>query len=210
MTRLRRLGPAIVAVACLLAAAVLLVLALDARAWQRTITRDDLRFRALPGHTGLWRSPSLLPGDPAKQLLGLSDGLAYRHALQLVWHSRAGAHPPSKTDLTAIRIDAETSLESLVDRGATAGERSTAANLLGVLTVTTPTKDASTQMQTLSRAADYFRRAIAENPANVAAEANLELVLRITHAGGSGLGKAARGGFRFAHGHGSSISGSGF
>ena len=210
MTLVRRVRPAIVAAVCLAVAAALLVLALDARAWQRTLTRDDLRFRALPGHTRLWRSPSILPGDPARQLLGLSDALDYRHALQLVWYSRVGSDPESKADLATIRVDAETLLEQLADGASTANERSTAANLLGVMTVTTPTADSKTQMQTLNRAAEYFRRAIAANAANYAAKANLELVLRITELGHSRFGKDARGGFGFGKGRGSSVGGSGF
>jgi hypothetical protein len=208
--RLRRLRPALVVAACFALAAVLLLLALDARAWGRTVTRDDLRFRALPGHTRLWSSPSILPGDPAKRLLGLSDALDYRHALQLVWYSRVGSDPETQDDLTTIRVDAETLLQRLTDGASTAGERSTAANLLGVLTVTTPTNDTETQTQTLNRAAAYFRRAIAENASNYAAKANLELVLRITELGHSRFGKDARGGFGFGRGRGSSVGGSGF
>ena len=207
---LRRYRPAIVAAVCLLVAAILLLLALDARAWQRRVTRDDLRFRALHGHVGLWKSPSILPGDPAKQLLGLSDSLAYRHALQLFWYSRVGSDPESRADLTTIRVQTQTLLQQLVDGAATGTERSTAANLLGVITVTTPAADTATQLQTLNRAAGYFRRAISANASNFEAKANLELVLRIKDLGKSRFGKDARGGFGFGRGRGASVGGSGF
>lgn len=210
MRLVRRFRAPLVALALLGAAAAVLLLALDARAWQKTLTRDDLRFRALHGHVGLWRSPSVLPGDPAKALLGLSDALDYRHAVQLFWFSRVGADPESRADLMTIRVDAAGSLQQVLDHGATATERSTAANLLGVMTVVTPTSDTTTQMQTLHRSAGYFRRAIAENPLNFSAKANLELVLRIEKLGKSRFGKDARGGFGFGRGRGASVGGSGF
>ncbi|HET7567960.1 MAG TPA: hypothetical protein VFJ91_08215 [Gaiellaceae bacterium] len=200
----------LVAAGFLALAAVLLLFALDVRGWQRTLTRDDLRFRALHGHVGLWGSPAALPGDPARRLLGLGDALDYRQALQLFWYGRVGSDPQTQADLNSVRVDAQDQLEAVLEGGATGEERSTAANLLGVMTVTTPTSDSETQMQTLHRAAGYFRRAIGENPTNYAAKANLELVLRIEHLGKSRFGKDARGGFGFGRGRGASVGGSGF
>jgi hypothetical protein len=200
----------LVAAGFLALAAVLLLFALDVRGWQRTLTRDDLRFRALHGHVGLWRSPAMLPGDPARRLLGLGDALDYRQALQLFWYGRVGSDPQTQADLNSVRVDAQDQLEAVLEGGATGEERSTAANLLGVMTVTTPTSDSETQMQTLHRAAAYFRRAIGESPTNYAAKANLELVLRIEHLGKSRFGKDARGGFGFGRGRGASVGGSGF
>jgi hypothetical protein len=210
MSVARRLRAPLLAAACLVAAAVLVLLALDARAWSRTLTHDDLRFRALHGHTGLWSSPALLPGDPAQGLLGLSEPLAYRHALQRFWFSRVGADPETRLDLPTIRVQAQTELDKLTVSGRSAGERSTAANLLGVLTITTPATDSETQMQTIRRAADYFQLAVDENPANAAAKQNLELVLRLKRPGKSKLSKDARGGFGFGTGRGSSVIGGGY
>lgn len=209
-TVLRRGRPLLAAAVFLTLAAALLLLALDVRGWQRTLTRDDLRFRALHGHVGLWRSPATLPGDPARRLLGLGDALDYRQALQLFWYGRVGADPQTQGDLSSIRVDAQDRLQAVVDDGATGVERSIAANLLGVMTVTTPTSDSETQLQTLHRAAGYFRQAIAENPDNYPAKSNLELVLRIEHLGKSRFGKDARGGFGFGRGRGASVGGSGF
>lgn len=200
----------LVATACFLAAALLVLFALDARGWPRAVTHDDLRFRALHSHVGLWRSPATLPGDPAGSLLGLSEPLAFRHALQLFWYSRVGSDPESRQDLPTIRARAQSSLEGLISAGRTPQERSTAANLLGVLTVTTPAADSETQTQTLVRAAGYFQRAIAEDPANAAAKLNLELVLRLRKPGKSRFNKDARGGFGFGKGRGAEVVGSGF
>ncbi|MGH3050412.1 MAG: hypothetical protein ACRDLK_09645, partial [Gaiellaceae bacterium] len=129
---LRRGRPALAAALLLAIAAVLVLLALDARGWQRTMTHDDLRFRALHGHVGLWRTPSVLPGDPAKTLLGLGDALDYRQALQLFYYSRVGADPESQADLATIRFEAQDDLQGLIGSGSDTTERSNAANLLGV------------------------------------------------------------------------------
>lgn len=200
----------LVALACFAVAAVLVLLALDARAWSSRLTRDDLRFRALHGHTGLWRSPAVLPGDPAHTLLGLAEPLDYRHALQLFWFSRVGADPETRSDLPTIRVEAAAALERLSSAGRSPAERSTAANLLGVLTITTPAIDTETQVQTIQRAAGYFQLAVDLDPANASAKENLELVLRLKRPGKGKLGRDARGGFGFGKGRGSSVIGGGF
>ncbi|MEP6813312.1 MAG: hypothetical protein ABI990_10005, partial [Actinomycetota bacterium] len=80
--QLARHRSAFVALVLMGVALVLALLAVDVRAWQTTVARDDLRFRALPAHKGLWRPPTILPGDPASRLIGTGDAMAYRHALQ--------------------------------------------------------------------------------------------------------------------------------
>lgn len=207
---MRRWLPLLVTLGCLAVAAALVLIAVDARSWQGRLTRDDLRFRALHSHVGLWRSPALLPGDPARTLLGIGDALAYRRALQLFWFSRVGTNPATQLDLPATRVETQDQLERLVRSGSTREERSTAANLLGVLTVTTPASDSSALTQTLRRAAQYFQSAIAEDPTNHQAKLNLELVLRLQRPGKSPLGKDARAGFGFGRGRGATVIGSGF
>jgi hypothetical protein len=210
VSTVRRLRAPLTAVALFAVAAVLVLFALDARSWSRTVTRDDLRFRALHSHAGLWRPHTDLPGDPARLVLGAAEPVAYRRAVQLFWFSRVGLDPETNLDLPAIRAQAQQALVDLVARGRTPVERSTAANLLGVLTVTTPAADSETQTQTLVRAAGYFQKAIAANPLNVAAKLNLELVLRLRRPGKSGFNKDARGGFGFGKGRGAEVVGSGF
>jgi hypothetical protein len=210
MKVLRRALPLFAALVCLGIAALLALLAVDARAWQHTVTRDDLRFRAMHSHTALWHSPALLPGDPARSLLGLDDALHYRRALQLFWYSRVGTNPESREDVAQTRVLAQERLQGLSGGAATGEERSDAANLLGVMTVTTPAADASTQTQTLQRAALYFQRAILDDPTNYAAKLNLELVLRLRRPGKSRFGKDARGGYGYGGAQGAGVIGGGF
>jgi hypothetical protein len=105
---------------------------------------------------------------------------------------------------------AQERLQSLANTAETGEERSDAANLLGVMTVTTPAADASTQTQTLQRSALYFQRAILDDPTNYAAKLNLELVLRLRRPGKSRFGKDARGGYGYGGAQGAGVIGGGF
>jgi len=213
MTRyLRRHRAALVAVLLAGAAAVAFLLAVDARAWQTTVKRDDVRFRALPAHKGLWQTPTILPGDPASQLIGTGDTMAYRHALQYFWYSRIGTNPEVRQDTPTLRASAQQRLQSLIGSAPTAKQRSSAANLLGVLVVTTPApgQDKDAVKQILTRAAQYFQLAISLDGSNFDAKQNLELVLRLQRPGKGKLGRDARSGYGFGKGRGAVVQGSGY
>ena len=209
---LRRHRPALLAVFLAGVAVVLVLLAVDARAWQKTVTRDDLRFRALPAHKGLWNPHTLLPGDPASALIGTRDTMAYRHALQYFWYSRIGSNPEVRQDTPTLRASAQERIQGLITSAPSAKRRSDAANLLGVLVVTTPApgsdKDAITQI--LTRAAQYFQLAISIDSGNLDAKQNLELVLRLQRPGKGKLGRDARSGYGFGRGRGAGTQGSGY
>ena len=111
MKRIRRALPLIVAVVLLGLAAVCALFAADVRAWQGTLTQGDLRFRGQRSHVGLWRSPAVLPADPARFVLGLDDALSYRRALQLYWFSTVGSSTGGQADLAGTRAAAETQRE---------------------------------------------------------------------------------------------------
>lgn len=209
MKILRRVFPLVAAVVLLVLAAILGLFASDVRAWQGTVKQSDMRFRAQRSHIGLWRSPAILPGDPARSVLGLDDAIAYRRGVQLYWFSTVGSSTDGQADLGATRAAAETQLQELMTSGATAEERSTAANLLGVLTVTTP-EDSPTQKAEIATAKRYFTRAIVENPGSYAAKLNLELVLRIQHPPKTKIDQDAHGGFGFGGANGVGPVGGGF
>src|SRR5213595_3589778 len=99
--------PALVALLLVAVSIVLALLAVDVRAVRTTVARDDLRFRALPTHTSLWKMHTLLPGDAAARLVGSSDTIAYRRGLQLFWYSRIGINPEVRQDLPTIRAEAQ-------------------------------------------------------------------------------------------------------
>jgi hypothetical protein len=206
--RLRRALPLVVAIVLLALATVLALFAFDVRAWQSTFTQNDVRFRAQRSHVGLWRSPAVLPGDPARSVLGLDDALLYRRATQLFWFSTAGASTGGQTDLAATRTAAETGLQRLETSGATRQERSNAANLLGVMTVEAP-ENTATQKEEINTALRYFAQAVRNDPANYDAKLNLELLLRIAHPGKNKLDQDARGGFGYGGANGVGVVGGG-
>jgi hypothetical protein len=212
MRHLRRHRAAVLAVVCVAAGVALLMLALDARTWHTTVAQDDLRFRALPAHTGLWKPQTSLPGDPASALLGTGDTMAYRRALQLFWYSRIGSNPEERQDLPTLRAEAQQRLQDLTDQGLSAHERSYAANLLGVLVVTTPAsaQDKGAIEEILKRAAGYFQQAIRVDAGNDDAKMNLEMVLRITKPGNGRFSKDARSGYGFGRGRGATPVGTGY
>jgi hypothetical protein len=206
--RLRQALPLVAGVVLLGLATVLVLLALDVRAWQGAFTQSDLRFRAQRSHIGLWRSPATLPGDPVRALLGLDDALSYRRAVQLFWLSTAGASTGGKADLAATRVAGETDLQRVMASGATREERSNAANLLGVMTVEAP-ENSATQKQEIATAVRYFSQAVVIDPTNYDAKLNLELLLRVAHPGRNKLNQDARGGFGFGGANGVGAVGGG-
>lgn len=209
MKRLQRFLPLAAAVVLLGLATILALFATDVRGWQRSFTQSDLRFRAQRSHIGLWRSPAILPADPARALLGIDDALSYRRALQLFWFSTVGSSTGGQADLSATRVVAQDRLQTLMTAAATPEERSTAANLLGFMIVTQPA-DSPTQKAEIASATRYFQRAIIEDPANYDAKLNLELLLRIGRPGKSRIDQDARGGFGFGGANGVGVVGGGF
>ena len=208
MRRIRRVLPLLAGIVLVGLAVVLVLFARDVRAWQGALTQSDVHFRAQRSHVGLWRSPAVLPGDPARSVLGLDDALSYRRALQLFWLSQKGASTGGQADLAATTIAAETQLQRLVTSAATAQERSNAANLLGVMTVNAP-ENSATQKQEIATATRYFQQAVIADPTNYGAKLNLELLLRIAHPGKNGLDQDARGGFGFGGANGVGVVGGG-
>lgn len=212
LRRFRKHRAAFLALLCAGIAVVLALLAADVGAWRSTVARDDLRFRALPAHRHLWLPSTVLPGDPASLLLGTGSTVAYRRALQYFWFARIGSNPEVRQDTPTLRAAAQNKLLDLISSAPNAQQRSAAANLLGVLVVTTPTigNDTGGTTQVLTRAAQYFQQAIALDAGNTDAKENLELVLRIQRPGKSRLGHDARSGYGFGRGHGVMNQGGGY
>lgn len=210
MIALRRSVPLVAALVLLGLAAACAFFAVDVRAWQHTVTRDDVRFHALPTRRDLWRSPAILPGDPARAVLGLGDGLAYRQSLRLFWLTEVGVAHAGTRNLSQTEIRAQEDLQALADHARSAPERSAAANLLGVMTIRTPPADRETQIEVIKRAEAYFRQAIGEDSTNWPAKVNLELVLRLTKPDKSRFGIDAHGGFGSGGSQGAGIIGGGF
>ena len=210
MKLIKRYAPLVGAAILLGLATVFALLATDVHAWQHRLATDDLRFRAHPSFTSLWKSPASLPGDPAQELLGLGDALSYREGVQSFWLNEIGVAHAKGSDLSVLRIANQVKLQRLSTGAATAAERSVAANLLGVMTITTTAGSKAALAQILQNATADFRLAIKENPASWAAKVNLELALRLKRPGKSHFGADAHGGFGSGGFSGISSIGGGF
>jgi hypothetical protein len=132
--------------------------------------------------------------------------------MQSFWANEVGVVQTkgNNNDLSVARIAAQTLLQRLSTGAATAAERSVAANLLGVMTITTAAHDKATLAQIFQNATADFQLAIADNPASWPAKVNLELVLRLRRPGKSHFGASAHGGFGFGGSDGASPIGGGF
>jgi hypothetical protein len=117
-----------------------------------------------------------------------------------------------RQDTPTLRANAQERLQSLITAAPNAPQRSAAANLLGVLVVTTPAQgsDKGAITQILVRAREYFQQAIAIDSGNFDAKQNLELVLRLQRPGKSKFGRDARSGYGFGRGRAAGAQGSGY
>jgi hypothetical protein len=168
-----RIGAAAV---CLAVAAVLVLLAVDAHAWQTRMRADDLRFRTSPLAENLWRPESHAPFGLARRLLGLDDDLAYRRALQQFRVGRP-TEPTYSPQTTADRAQAQIALAQLGRDDSNALRASQEENLLGVLGFALATQDTSQSKTFLNNSIAAFRDAIDRNPGNEDALWNLEYAL---------------------------------
>ena len=108
------------------------------------------------------------------------------------------------------RVSTENDLQGIASHARTGAERSRAADLLGVMTITTPTADNATEVQAIERAAAYFQQAIEADPRNYSAKLNLELLLRLERPAKARFGTDARGGFGPGGSHGHGVVGGGY
>jgi hypothetical protein len=212
MRRLRRYRLLFAAALCAGLAVLLVLFAADVAAWRSAVTRDDLRFRALPSHRGLWRPSTTLPFDPASLALGTSSAIQWRRALQYFWFTRINVNPDQRMDPPTLRGAAQNRLLAEMTAAPTAAERSVAANLLGVLAVTTPVPghDPDVLTQIVKRAEGYFQQAVELDGRDTDAKQNLELLLRIAKPGKSKLGRDARSAIGFGLGNAVEPRGSGY
>ena len=116
-----------------------------------------------------------------------------------------------RQDTPTLRATRAEQAADQISSAPTAQQRSAAANLLGVLVVTTPSiGDSGGTTQILTRAVQYFQQAIALNAANTNAKENLELVLRLKTPGQGRFGHDARSGYGFGRGRGGTTAGGGY
>jgi len=164
------------AAVCVAAAVILVLLAIDSRAWSARFPADDLRYRRDASAPKLWSVGGLSPFGLDRKLLGIRDDLAYRRALREFRLGRP-LEPVFTTAATTHRVQAQIALTDVVAMPGHATRASQAANLLGVLGFAMATQDVGQRATFLNNAVTAFRQAIALDPSNDDALFNLEYAL---------------------------------
>lgn len=173
---MKRYLPAALAAAGFLTGLLLLLLALDVSRFDRSLAADDARFSSQPRAGAYWEDAGILPFGAGRWVLGASDDVEHRRAVQRFWRARPGdATTPTPARL-AERARAQAALAAVEDAGGTGTAE--IANLLGVLALLTP-PDQAERTQVVRAAGAAFRRAIVADPRTDDAKFNLENVLRL-------------------------------
>jgi hypothetical protein len=173
---LRRLVRIALPVVFAAAGVLALILAHDVRHVRAALAADDARFPTAPA-AQLWQPSELFPFDAAKKLLGVGDDVTYRQALRATRlaqpHELVFASPPA----LALRAEAQLRLGQIAQTDPNASRRSAAENLLGGIAMANSAEDPDSASSLLEDAAAAFRAAVADDPTNDDAKANLELAL---------------------------------
>src|SRR5207247_2702983 len=150
---------------CVAVAVILVLLAIDSRAWSSRFPADDLRYRRDASAPKLWNIGELSPFGLDRKLLGIKDDLAYRRALREFRLGRP-LEPVFTTAATTHRVQAQIALTDVVATPGHANRASQAANLVGVLGFAMATQDVGQRATFLNNAVTAFRQAIALAPTN--------------------------------------------
>lgn len=162
------------AVACVAAATLLVLFAVDVHAWSSRLPADDLRFRRDPMTERLWDAREILPFS--RGVLGIDDDLAYRRALREFRLGR-NTEPVSTRAIGGHRIAAQIALTDVVDANHNPRIRSQIDNLLGVLAFGLGSQDIAERRAFFNNGITAFRNAVVLDASNDNAFFNLEYAL---------------------------------
>lgn len=182
-------------------AAFAALLAHDLRTWRAGVQVGDLTFAQSP-RLASWSASTLLPGDPAQSVLGLSSQLDFRAAARSF---DAVVNLGNGFDNGYSEGRQRGALEAKLDRlsrGPDTRIDSEAENLLGVLEFADSKQQGPNTPTPVDRSLASFQAAVRLDPANEDAKLNLEwltqeLVAKGTRSGSNGSsggpGKGHRG-----------------
>jgi hypothetical protein len=177
----RRHLPLLVAAVALALAAFFVVLAFDVAAWRASMRDGDAGFSpSAPVESGVWEPDGAIAAGVSRRLLALGDDLSFRRGVRLFFRSR----PESDARTLADSVFATRAVVVLRDvqrsESQPKSRRSQAANLVGVLALVDAFGDREAAASLLRTSVRSFREAIALDPGNDAAHANLELALKLS------------------------------
>jgi hypothetical protein len=195
----------------LAAAVVAALLASDLRSWQDGIQNGDAQYFQRPA-SATWSTPTLLPFQLARGILGISDQIAFRHAARafVTVHTLGNGFDNGYTELRA-RANLEIVLTALA-RGPDRSRDSAADNLLGILAYSDSQTTGTAQPAPVDRAVADFQSSVQLDPANTDAKFNLEWVQRqlVAHGSRAGSTTSSVGANRGHHGAGGGSPGKGY
>ena len=208
---MRRTAAILGALTCFALAGGLLLAALDVARWERAFESGDVRYRAAPRAADLWKPGQTVPFGAAKVLLGVDDDVDFRVALQTLRLAGIAEAQSSDPRLALRRSEARALIAAIAEGDADSWRRSRAMTLLGVISFASALSDAQDQDALQRDALARFRGAIALEPDNDEAKANLEVALRRdAEAGESGGGADPTPGGEGARGAGAGEAGAGY
>ena len=200
-----------IAIALVGVGAILACLAWDVLSSRNAIRSGDRQFAvSAPGAT--WKANTVLPWDPARDLLGLGLPLRFRTTEQSFAAAKAaGQGFDNGLSETRTRGEVEAELAGLAqsrDRAIA----SRADNMLGILAFTDSTVSGPIAAAPIDQSVADFQAAIRLDPTNADAKFNLELLLRQLRAKGvrPGANNNAGGQANGHHGAGGGLPGRGY
>ena len=200
-----------IAIGLLAAGAILAGLAADVLHWRDAIRSGDREFALRPA-SAMWKTNTLLPSDPARDLLGLGLPLRFRIAEQsFAAVQTAGQGYDNGLSETRTRGELEAELAQLA-QSRDHLIASKADNMLGILAFADATPTGPLAAAPIDQSVADFQAAVRLDPTNVDAKFNLELLLRQLVAKGirPGANNSAGGRANGHRGAGGGLPGSGY
>jgi hypothetical protein len=173
----RRIAYFAAAAACLGLAVVLMLMAVDTTRWRGAFPDDDVVYRASP-EKALWQPSTLMPGDPARLVLAVGDDVRFRQAVQAMREGRLDLGFTSDPRLALPRAEAQSRLAKVSQSDPSIERRSRALGLLGVISFAASLYESRGQTALVTEAVSDFQAALALDPSNAEAKANLEQALQ--------------------------------
>jgi hypothetical protein len=194
----------------LAAATIVALLAADALGWRDAIRRGDTTFARAPADAS-WKGGAVLPGDPARVLLGLDLPLRFRGAAQS-FAAVQSAGQGFDNGLSEARTRGEVEAElAQIARSHDRGIASAAENLLGILAFADASRTGPNEPAPVDQSVADFQAAVRLDSTNADAKFNLEQLLRVLVARGVRHGPGGNGGATRGHrGAGGGIPGRGY
>jgi hypothetical protein len=158
-------------------AVVFALLALDTGRVASTLASDDTTYRVAPDRPR-WDTDAVLPPQLAEGLLGVTDQLAYRRALQRLAALRARESLVGGPEFAALIAQAQRALVDASQTDPDPERRSEATNVLGAFAASSQSPFSSSNQDHLFSAIRSFRAAVRLDPTNEQAKRNLEIMLR--------------------------------